>query len=660
MRRFQKNNLPRTRAVWQLPCLLCALAVAGAAVAQQVAAPAAVDHSYGRAHAGPTRYRVINLGSGPLSTLPKINATGQVVFSINPGPASRGYFYDGAAVQDIGTLGGPETLATDLNNTGQVTGGSILANGSEHAFVWRAASGMLDLGVLPGAANARAAAINNLGVVTGTAEGFSLVRAFRWSAASGMEDLGAYTPGLGSFSSGSALNDAGLITGASTTPGGERQAFAWTRTGGLVDIDTLGSLDSDGSAVGARGEVAGSRIPAGDSLYRAFFWTRATGMLDLGTAGGNESFAIAMSPNARIAGLINLDDGYQRAFSWTRAGGMRNLGTLGGRSSRAIEVNNRGQVVGFAWDREQAFRAFVWSAATGMVDLNTRLRHAPPGLVLDDAVAINDSGAIVATSNAGLVLLRPGHGPKGGHAVGPIRAPQRVRPGTPLQASVGWVDEDGVGTRSVSWSWGDGSVGAGRVHTGDAGAGSASASHSYAQPGIYPVTATVVDRSGRSTAVGRSVLVAPAGGVVAGSGAVMSPPGAFAASPLLAGKAKFSLVAPAADDAQAADSGRQGQLQFDLPGLSLRSDSLRLLTRQGGQHVFEGSGTVGGAGGYRLRLATTAGASGGVSGGAPGRFGLTIWRTDPVSRADVVVYDNQRAQAGRAAGTLVEGSIVTQ
>jgi len=45
--------------------------------------------------------------------------------------------------------------------------------------------------------------------------------------------------------------------------------------------------------------------------------------------------------------------------------------------------------------------------------------------------------------------------------------------------------------------------------------------------------------------------------------------------------------------------------------------------------------------------------------GAPGarqdRFGLTVWRTDPATRADTVVYDSLRgAQAGAA---LVEGSI---
>jgi probable HAF family extracellular repeat protein len=634
--------------LWQLPCLFFVLA-AGTAMAQQAKVPPAAEYRHGPAQAGKTTYRVVNLGSGPLTALPKINAKGQVVFSIDTGPTWRGYFYNGTAVQDIGTLGG-STIANDLNNAGQVAGGSFRADGSEHAFVWTAGGGMLDLGVVPGADNSRAQAINNLGVVTGVSEAFDFVHAFRWSAADGIEDLGAFTTGI-SFSNGTALNDAGLIAGNSDTADNQRQVFAWTRASGLVNIDKLDSDYSAAVAVGAKGEVAGSRVPAGSALYRAYFWTRATGMLDLGTAGGTESFAMAMSPNAHIAVLVNTTDGAQRSRSWTRSGGMRDIGTLGGRWSRAIELNNKGQLVGYSDNKAQESRAFVWSARTGMIDLNTRLRRAPPGLVLDDALAISDSGAIVATSNAGLVLLKPGRGGKDGHEVGPIKAPELLRAGAPLDASVAWVDEDRVGTRSVNWSWGDGSGGASKMRESN-GVASASASHSYAAPGIYPVTVTVVDRSGRGTAVSRNVVVSAPGGVVAGSGTLISPPGAFVKSPLHSGKASFSLIAPAAGNAGMA--GGQGRLQFDLPGLNLRSNSLRLLGRQGAQHVFEGSGTIGGAGNYRFRLATAAG----VPGGQPGRFGLRIWRTDPATRAEVVVYDNQRA--GRAADMLAEGRIVTE
>lgn len=643
MQRIQETVRPRVRTIWQLPCLLFALAASGAAVAEQAKAPPAEDHKYAPAR---TTYRVSNLGSGPLTTLPKINARGQAIFSIDTGAGWRGYFYNGAGVQDIGTLGG-DTLAIDLNNPGQVAGLSFLTNGRERAFVWSPGGGMLNLGVLPGAANSGAQAINNRGVVTGNSEGVPLLlpRAIRWSATDGIESLGVYPSGASSF--GAHINDAGLIAGTADTPDNKRQSFVWTRTGGLVNIDTLDSDYSEAVGVGARGEVAGNRVPAGGQ-YRAFFWTRSSGMLDLGMAGGTESFSMAMSPGGHIAALVNLRNGTQRAASWTRAGGLRLLGTLGGATSRAIALNNKGQIVGYAADRAQALRAFVWSAGTGMVNLNSRLRAAPPGLVLEDALAINDAGAIVAMSNAGLVLLQPGHGAPGGHVVGPVQAPELVQAGTPLRASVAWIDEARAGTRGVSWSWGDGSGGSSTWREGQ-GRGGASASHSYAEPGIYTVRATVQERSGRSTAVSRRVVVTPAGGALVGQGTLLSPRGALAKSPLHVGQAQFSLIAPTRDTA-----GASGRLQFDLPGLNLRSDSLRLVGRQGAEHVYEGSGSVGGTGGYRFRLAATAGAAGGGQGGV----GLKVWRTGPAGKGEVVVYDNGRA--GGKAGALAAGVIVSE
>jgi probable HAF family extracellular repeat protein len=660
--RAGRSLLPLTR----LPLLLMALAAAATAattVAAQQAQPSrTADREQGSAY---TTYRVINLAPGLLATLPRINARGQVSFSMQADGGAVGYFYDGNTVRDIGTLGGGQTLAADLNDAGQVTGGSLTSAGVEHAFVWRTGTGMLDIGTPTGSGESSGAAINRHGVVTGSSYADFTPRAFRWSASSGNESLGALTSGLGSTSFAGALNDAGLIAGSSDTADGRRHAFAWTRSTGIVDIDTLNSYDALVVAVGSNGEVAGNRLASLDALgYHPFLWTRATGMRDLGTGGGSSAAVLAMTPDLHMAGLINFGDDIQRAMSWTRSSGIRNLGTLGGTSSRADDVNAGGQVVGFAQNRAGDWRAFVWTAKQGMLDLNKYLRRAPPGLVVDDALAINDSGAIVATSTAGLVLLRPdsGTGCGCGHLLGPVVAPALVKAGTPLQASVAFVDEDRVGTRSVSWSWGDGSSGqAGKVSE-NGGTGNASASHSFSAPGIYRVTATLVDRNGRSTAVSHEVVVtAPAGGMAAGSGAVSSPAGAFRQAPLYAGTARFSLIAPLASAAPAAAAASMpARLHFDLPGLSFRSQDVRMLGRQGAQQVFEGSGTVRGAGNYRFRLATAAT----LSGGEPGRFAMKIWHTDPASKREVVDYDNVRAasgnSAGNGAGRLVNGSIVLE
>ncbi len=468
----------------------------------------------GRAAQG--AYRVINLGPGTIAAYPHINAAGHVAFSLINGNRTTGFFYDGSAVRDIGSLGGRIVYANGLNDAGQIAGTSLDEQGLEHAFVWSAAGGMLDLRANPGNGRSYGWAINNRGVVTGAFG--DAAHPFRWSVASGVEDLGV-TPGIPAPAAGRVLNDAGLIAGVTTIDDEVTRVFAWTRSGGLVDIDTLGSVESSPVAVGAGGEVAGNRLASEeDGGDRPFLWTRATGMVDLGIGRGTTAWVNAMTPGLHIAGAIGYADGRQRAMSWTRGAGMRELGTLGGRTSVARDVNARGQIVGFAENTAGAMRAFVWSAAGGLLDLNRYLHRAPPGLVLDQAVAINDSGAIVAMSNAGLVLLRPERGCTCGHTLGPLVLPRSVKVGQSLQASVAFVDGDRVGTRSVAWSWGDGSGGVARTLMEDGGSGSAGASHSYAAPGVYTVTATLVDRQGRSTAVSQDVVVTgPEGPSHAGS-----------------------------------------------------------------------------------------------------------------------------------------------
>ncbi len=512
MRSGRGDGVPVGGAIWKLGnlprrvgLLLAAVACgAGAALAQP--APAYTEGT------GPqASYRVINLGPGSIAAYPRINAAGQVAFSMVSGGRAAGFFFDGADIKEIGAPGGGNVYVAGLNDAGQVAGTALNTHGLENAFVWSAGGGMVGI---HGAGNGRShgLAISKRGVVTGafSNDPDGPARPFRWSAASGMEDLGL-APGLPWPSTGRVLNDAGLIAGVATIDDEQTHAIAWTRAGGTVAIDTLGSAESEVVAVGANGEVSGNRLASyEDGGDRPFLWTRAAGMVDLGTGRGSSAWVNAMSPGLHIAGGIGYPDGRQRAMSWTRHGGMRELGTLGGRTSVARGVNGKGQVVGFAENGAGAMRAFVWRAGSGMLDLNGAMRRAPPGLVLEHAMAINDSGAIVASSNAGLVLLRPdggyGGGQVRGHLLGPVMAAASVRPGEQLQAKIGFVDDDHTGTRSISWSWGDGSGQAGKLREAG-GAGTASASHAYASPGSFEIIVRVVDRDGRGTTVSHRVDV---------------------------------------------------------------------------------------------------------------------------------------------------------
>lgn len=422
-------------------------------------------------------------------------------------------------------------------------------------------------------------------------------------------------------------------------------------------IDTLGNRYSAPVAVDARGQVAGNFFVPPDNFTHAFMWTRASGMRDLGTAGGSGSWVVAMSASGQVAGVIISGDYHSRAMTWTRDGGMVDLGTLGGISSSAVAANNKGQVVGAALTSNNEYRAFVWTAKHGMIDLNQRLHHAPARLKLYVARAISDNGSIVASSNAGLVLLTPDCGHKGAHAVGPIAAADLVRLGAPFDASVSFAADDPAAKHNVIWSWGDGSgdrAGNARARN---GAGSASGSHTYTTPGIYTVTANVVDLAGKSAAVSRKIVAYdPTSGFVGGSGSFMSPQGINKKAPIQAGMATFSFLSPSMTSARATSA--KAQLHFNVGGMSFRSKDLRPVAMQGAHGQFAGSGTINGAGDYKFTMDTMAGAAAGE--GEPGRFGLKIWHIDPATGAEVVDYDHQGAGNSAAGGPIVEGRIAVQ
>src|SRR5262249_16203639 len=69
------------------------------------------------------------------------------------------------SVTDLGTLGGPFSVAADLNEVGQVVGTSRNAAKVDHAFLWDNGT-MIDLGTLGGTYSS-ASAINDQGQIVG-------------------------------------------------------------------------------------------------------------------------------------------------------------------------------------------------------------------------------------------------------------------------------------------------------------------------------------------------------------------------------------------------------------------------------------------------------------------------------------------------------------
>src|SRR5437773_6792898 len=86
-----------------------------------------------------------------------------------------------ANIIDLGTLGGPVSIAYGINDVGQIVGTSAMANGTSHAFLWSNGT-MTDLGSLGSTGPSDGRGINNHGQVVGgtVAANSSQYHAFLW------------------------------------------------------------------------------------------------------------------------------------------------------------------------------------------------------------------------------------------------------------------------------------------------------------------------------------------------------------------------------------------------------------------------------------------------------------------------------------------------
>src|SRR5262245_14137015 len=345
---------------------------------------------------------------GSISSAIATNDGGEVTgFSSLAGDSAVGAFMWTAAdgMVNLGTLGGNYKVPLAMSGSGQIVGSSSLtkldvtagptflgvgSDGTEiiHAFTWTASGGFVDLGTL-GGRQSSASSVNNSGDVVGlsiTEDNFTS-RAFRWTSAEGMVDLGTLG---GSDSEATAINDKRQIVGWSTTADGAPHAFVWTATDGMTDLGTLGGFQSFAAAINGAGQVVGfSETP--DGLGHAFLWTLNDGMVDLTPENDVDSRAIGIDDSGRVFGVRSTVLGTQ-AFTWTATTGIVKLGTLGGKRSAPFAANG-GQVVGDYGPAGNAqARPFRWTPAGGAIDLGTL------GGTDGRATALNSTGDIVGHS----------------------------------------------------------------------------------------------------------------------------------------------------------------------------------------------------------------------------------------------------------------------
>lgn len=293
-------------------------------------------------------------------------------------------------LMDLGTLGGNMSVASGINNSGQVTGWSTTAEGYTRAFITSPSGRMTDLGVLYGGRNSKGYAINDLGQVTGWATTQNDVR----------ETLFVSTPdgqmkGICLFcgdSRGYGINSTGQVVGTYSYQDSSG-AFVSDSNNQIIPLVGRG----EAKAINDSGQIVGWIWVDGVS-FRAFI-TDSNGLLvDLGTLGGQSSQAMGINNLGQVVGGSSTADGKFHAFMTALNGEMIDLGIPEGREgSVGNAINIHGQVVGRSWVRESSIVVdyiAVVSDNGELKDLNSLLVAGAYGWKLSEATGINDAGQI--------------------------------------------------------------------------------------------------------------------------------------------------------------------------------------------------------------------------------------------------------------------------
>src|ERR1700730_10687102 len=339
-------------------------------------------------------------------------------------------------VIDLGTLGGTYSFAYGVNNAGWVSGGAATPTQtdgvSQTAFLWSKQTGLHNLGTLGGPSS--------------LANGLNASREAAIDSETSMMDplnedfcgFGTHRQCLGAIWKNEAMtalptlkgghnaqaywvNNHGEVVGFSengtldstcSTPFQKLrfEPVIWGRDGEIQQLplhkgDTVGfawGINDNGQVVGSSGLCSNISLPPVNPVgQHAVLWDKDGSPTDLGNLGFPNGPNIATSVNNRgevVGTSPSSTDGNIHAFLWTKHTGMQDLGTFPGAVVTVAPcchtINNSREVVGWSIDGITGNqRALVWQDRV-LLDLNT-LIPAGSGWYLPSTSSINDAGEIV-------------------------------------------------------------------------------------------------------------------------------------------------------------------------------------------------------------------------------------------------------------------------
>jgi probable HAF family extracellular repeat protein len=282
--------------------------------------------------------------------------------------------WPGGTITDLGTFTnavGTKSFANKINDAGQVVGRSDLtAGGSFHAFVWSDANQngisdageMKDLGALAGGSNSVAYDINASGQVVGFSEVTGgAEHAFVWHDDNGngapdpgeMKDLNSLTPGSGwTLQEARAINDGGQIVGFGLNPSGDTHAFL------LTPSVSTGLPPSGFSSISASGKYNGTATltatlaTCGGPLSNktVSFTLNGTPVCDINTCPKTDVNGVATLAGVSLSG-INVGV-YSNSVRASFAGDASNAASL---ITGPLTVSKGDQTITFAQPADKTF-----------------------------------------------------------------------------------------------------------------------------------------------------------------------------------------------------------------------------------------------------------------------------------------------------------------
>jgi len=343
-------------------------------------------------------------------------------------------------VRGLGTLGGTQSIARDINDSGQVVGQSQNASGENRGFYWEEGQGIKPIDAL-GGPTSPARGINKDGKVVGFSRISRLntdTRVRAYDAQNGLPtSLGTLT-GLSNdgtrieFSNSEAwhINDHGVAVGRSFNSAIEGRAVLW-ENGALTNVggDYLKTPYSEAWSINNNDQVVGE-AGAADQKAKAFLFDNNTNEVTNIDASIDHSVfpyseAMGINDHGQVVGWsyrVQNPDPEGRAFLYEKnedgTATAQSLDPLEGHAySRARDIDEpdepdeSGRIVGWSrgtigTDREK-FSATIWEDGE-VTDLNklipasSRWRRNEKGEIegwkLVDAYAINKSGQIVGSA----------------------------------------------------------------------------------------------------------------------------------------------------------------------------------------------------------------------------------------------------------------------